>query len=1255
MSKLVRFAAACAAVVCAFAARADVDITFDQAVTDYTPVIRAAVESTDPGGVITLSEGVYPLASTLAVDRAITLRGAASGGTILKASATGYYVLGVSNDATIERLAITGGSQPNGWQFYGIGVNISAGTLSQCVITNNSYTAAGNACGVGVYASVANNKTVTITHCRICDNVAKVSNNLLPGAGLYVAGGGKFRMDNCLIARNTSTGPKEKTNGAGAGLCIVHADAVIANCTIVDNVHTYRGGGVSIEGGKPKFINCIIAKNTANNDASVHAPDVSSRDRLMADGTIDAQYLNAGTTNNLVSMGVTPFGGGGIAADPVFGKGTYELMFGSPAIGYGVAVEGVTDGVDLNGVARSPESIDLGCFAYVPSEEMDVFVALDATTAYNDQPVGVAITHVNPPAGKELEDRVFIVNGDESYPIEVTDGVAVIERPGVWTVKVEVYADDEKLAESESGTSVHVGVRTAYVTANEQATPAFPYVTPETAATSFDDVIGLCIAGSVIELDEGVHPVAATLSVDNAITMRGAENGGTVLKATGTGYCVLNVTGGATIERLAITGGSRPSGWGGDGVGVSISAGTLSQCVITNNSYTGAGNAYGVGVYANVGASRTVRITRCRICGNSAASSNNTMPGVGLYVGGGGTFRMDNCLVAGNTSTKGNDSSTWAGGGMFISHSDAQIVNCTFADNHHNNRGGGVNVGGGTPKFYNCIIARNAVDTRDPCIYKPDVSATTLTADGDISSTIANGFHNTLVSFGVPAFGADGLAGDPLFKADGYQLKNGSPAIGKGVPVEGVTDGVDLDGTARDPESVDLGCYTYVPTIEFSVQVEVGATTAFNDDPVPVTVTYFNVPEGKTLVDHYYAVSATETNALECVDGKVVIARPGTWNVRVVVTDGENVLASEDSPTTVKVGVHKVFVTSRADATPEFPYVTPETAAACLNDVTEYCIDGTEIELDAGTHTISGRNDFTAAVHLHGVGRDLTWINGNGGVIKNGAFYVNNSGFVMENLSVTNFYRANGGAVELSVEGGTVRNCRFAKNELHWAGGNCNGMVILSSGAKTLIENCVFEDLSYTAEDNGCSGIAICLNGGTARNCLFANICTDGTRGTETSIVSVGSGATLENCTFADCSVKYYKNGDNAVNTVYLISTAGTVRNVLCCALEKVHAESEPVPPWAYLRGTAASAVRNCCFEGEAKYGIDGADGTKINFKVNEPYHLRVISSCRNAGLGQEWMSGATDLDGRPRVFGKKVDIGCYECQEGPGLMLLVR
>ena len=42
-------------------------------------------------------------------------------------------------------------------------------------------------------------------------------------------------------------------------------------------------------------------------------------------------------------------------------------------------------------------------------------------------------------------------------------------------------------------------------------------------------------------------------------------------------------------------------------------------------------------------------------------------------------------------------------------------------------------------------------------------------------------------------------------------------------------------------------------------------------------------------------------------------------------------------------------------------------------------------------------------------------------------------------------------------------------------------------------------------------------------------------------------------------------------------------------------------------------------------------------------YHLAANSPCIDAGTNQAWMVGATDLDGRPRIIGERVDMGAYE------------
>ena len=74
-------------------------------------------------------------------------------------------------------------------------------------------------------------------------------------------------------------------------------------------------------------------------------------------------------------------------------------------------------------------------------------------------------------------------------------------------------------------------------------------------------------------------------------------------------------------------------------------------------------------------------------------------------------------------------------------------------------------------------------------------------------------------------------------------------------------------------------------------------------------------------------------------------------------------------------------------------------------------------------------------------------------------------------------------------------------------------------------------------------------------------------------------------------------------------------------------------------------------------YSCTTPDPGGIGNIINDPrfvnaaagdYHLQPISPCINAGTNQDWMIGATDLDGNPRIDASgRVDMGAYEYQ-GP-------
>ena len=54
-------------------------------------------------------------------------------------------------------------------------------------------------------------------------------------------------------------------------------------------------------------------------------------------------------------------------------------------------------------------------------------------------------------------------------------------------------------------------------------------------------------------------------------------------------------------------------------------------------------------------------------------------------------------------------------------------------------------------------------------------------------------------------------------------------------------------------------------------------------------------------------------------------------------------------------------------------------------------------------------------------------------------------------------------------------------------------------------------------------------------------------------------------------------------------------------------------------------------------------------------FSIVATSAAAEGGATRDWMAGATDLAGNPRVYGKAIDIGCYECQSEPCFVFTFR
>ena len=179
------------------------------------------------------------------------------------------------------------------------------------------------------------------------------------------------------------------------------------------------------------------------------------------------------------------------------------------------------------------------------------------------------------------------------------------------------------------------------------------------------------------------------------------------------------------------------------------------------------------------------------------------------------------------------------------------------------------------------------------------------------------------------------------------------------------------------------------------------------------------------------------------------------------------------------------------------------------------------------------------------------------------------------------------------------------------------------------------------------------MGGGRIENCLFKNIDTAGG-----DIVTIMTGS-IVNSTIADCTVNTWVHDKQAALTdkcygLCLTNGTPTVRNVVIANVRARNEASEN-------RAIGASATRlessvvNCATDTEEPLNASCIAGTRKSFFRDGEYAPYFSSRLRNAGAEVSGFESGVDLAGNPSVFGKVIDIGCYECQTMPGTRIMVR
>jgi Bacterial Ig domain len=355
-----------------------------------------------------------------------SISGNSSGQLGLGAGLLNYGLVGLADCAITGNTAKTSGSGSSGGGLDNEGTGTA--NLTDCTLT-------GNYAHVGGGLNNFLKATANLTDCVLSKNTAYYS------AGLNSAG--PVNLTNCTISGNTATGPGGGLN-VGPGLtnltnCTIYGNAAASGgglvnygpanltaCTISGNTATTAAGidNVSAFGytGTAVLTDTIVAGNTAPGGAASdiggnNAAGVTGTNNVV--GTGSSGGITGGVSGNQV--GVTSAGLAALAANGGLTQ-TMALKTGSPAIGAGVAVTGLT--TDQRGLPRPTSgAVDVGAFE---------------TQSVADSPPIASYEAVTTNENAALAGQVSATDADSnpltySVVAQPADGTVAIQSNGLFT------------------------------------------------------------------------------------------------------------------------------------------------------------------------------------------------------------------------------------------------------------------------------------------------------------------------------------------------------------------------------------------------------------------------------------------------------------------------------------------------------------------------------------------------------------------------------------------------------------------------------------------------------------------------------------------------------------------------------------------------------------------------------------------------------------------------------------------------------
>ena len=1172
--------------------------------------IQAAIDAASDGDTVLVSNGIYAtggrvvygaMSNRVAIAKPVTVR-SVNGPAITIIQGAGLVgdsavrCAYVGTNAVLEGFTLTNGKTRSSGDYReqnGGGVWCeSSGVVSNCILTDNSASINGG----GAYDG-------TLYNCTFTGNSALVGGGLCEGT-LY----------NCTLTGNSAS--------YGGGAC----NGTLYNCTLTGNSASYDGGGASCA----KLYNCTLTANSANHSGGgISGGTLYNCIVYYNEAARDANYYEA--TFNYSCTTPYPGGLGNIANEPQLASFSH-LAVGSPCQGAGHT--NYATGTDIDGEAwRIPPS--MGC---------DEVVAGVITGALS---VSAWAVSTNAAVGFPIQFRAEIVGRTTGSVWDFGDGTVLNNKPyamhayaspGVYAVLLRAY--NESYPQGITATvTVQVAVQAIHYVKLDNATSIAPYTSWATAATNIQDAIDAADQdGALVLVSSGVYVtggrvVYGVLSNRVAITkpvIVRSVNGPAMTIIQGAGpmgesavrcaYVGIN----AVLEGFTLTkGATRSSGdlyreQGGGGVWCE-SFGVLSNCVLTGNlaAYDGGGAYWGT-------------FYNCVLTGNSAS-----------YDGGGAYDSiLYNCTLTGNSASDG--------GGAYW----GILYNCTLSANSANLSGGGIS--GGT--LYNCIVYYN---------------------DAALGANYASSTFKYSCTTPDPG-GSGNITSEPQLASFSH-LAMGSPCQGAGH--SDYATGTDIDGEAwRIPPS--MGCDEVVAgaiTGALNVSAWVASTNAAVGFPIQfradivgrTTGSVWDFGDGTVLSNKPYAMHA--------------YASPGVYAV-LLRAHNESYPQGITATVTVQVAVQAIHYVKFSNATSLVPYTSWETAATNIQDAID-AVDqaGALVLVSNGVYATGGRVVYGVLSNRVAITKPVTVrsVNGPAMTIIQGAGPMGKSAVrcayvginaVLEGFTLTNGATCYGSYDYLEWCGGgmwcensgVVSNCVLTGNSAYFSGGgaykgtlyNCtltgNSASNYGGGAYySTLYNCTLTGNSASSGGGAYEGMlyncmltdnSVSYGGGgawygTLYNCMLTG-----------NSASWGGGAyygTLNNCTLTGNSASDYGGGvyDSTLYNCTLTDNSASCGGGGACwgTLYNCIIYYNNAPDGSNYSGGTLNY--SCTTPDLGGVGNITNDPRFVNAAAGD-YHLQFTSPCINAGTNQDWMVGATDLDGNPRLDARgRVDMGAYEYQ----------